>query len=133
MFFSFHIFSNKGACWISIPQRVGGAPGIGGDWVVGFGFGVHGGGAGDDGVVVAGLAVVEVETILAVELFGAVLVRLGAFGGGGCHQCAVGVVAVELYRLVTLVEDYADIALVVFDLEVIFAALDVAIVGEDAL
>ena len=28
--------------------------------------------------------------------------------------------------MVTLVEDYADVALVVFDVEVIFAALDVA-------
>lgn len=47
--------------------------------------GVKGGGATYLRGVPPGLAVVEVETVFAVELFGAVLVGLVAFGGGGCH------------------------------------------------
>ena len=70
---------------INIPQRVSGAPEVGAEAVVFFCQRIHGGGAGDDGVVVAGLAVVEVEAVFAVEFFGAVLVGLVAFGGGGCH------------------------------------------------
>lgn len=70
---------------INIPQRVSSAPGVGAEAVVFFCQRVQGGGAGDDGVVVAGLAVVAVEAVLAAELFGAVLVGLVAFGGGGCH------------------------------------------------
>lgn len=70
---------------INIPQRVSGAPGVGAEAVVFFCQRVNGGEAGDDGVVVAGLAVVEVETVFAVEHFGAVLVGLDAFGGSGCH------------------------------------------------
>ena len=70
---------------INIPQRVSGAPGVGAEAVVFFCQRVHGGGAGDDGVVVSGLAVVEVEAVFSVEFLGAVFVGLGAFGGGGSH------------------------------------------------
>ena len=44
-----------------------------------------GGGAACLWGVPPGLAVVEVEGVFAVELFGAVLVGLVAFGGSGCH------------------------------------------------
>ena len=70
---------------INIFHRISDAPGVGAEAVVFFCQRVYGGGAGDDGVVVASLAVVEVKTVLGVELFGAVFVGLGAFGGGGCH------------------------------------------------
>ncbi|MCX4289168.1 MAG: hypothetical protein OSJ46_06660 [Duncaniella sp.] len=124
---------------VDVGNRVSGAVDIGGDAEVFFGHRVDGHEAACGWGVVAGVEVVEVGAAEGVVFFAPILVGVDGYGGGGWrlqfYQAgdmwqAVGVVAVALGDGATD-HDSHDIALIVVEPCVEFAALQVAVGGQD--
>ena len=105
------------SCGVDVADGVAGAVGIGGDGGVFLAKLVHRDEVRNDGVVMAGVEVVHIEAVGAVELFAAVLVGLNA--GRRRHGHAVRIVAVQLHPAVRLVDYGADVALPVLDVIIV--------------
>ena len=103
--------------------------------IVFLAHGIHGGEAHDGGVIVAGTVVVPVEAMHHVELLAVVFVGLGAGIGAFAMQVAEGEVAVHLLDGARGVHHHAVVALVVFQIVMIYgrgaAEGDVSVIYQD--